>query len=142
MAVLGHFIFGGILERFPTLRLAVLESNAGWAPFFLARMDDHTHGRQSNFYDAKPLPLKPSEYFRRQCLISADADEQTLKYAVDFLGEDSIIFNTDYPHPDAPDPRTVLPDLMRQPISESAKRKIAWDNSIRLYGPRLLNANP
>ena len=74
--------------------------------------------------------------------VGSDADEQTLKYAVVFLGEDSIIFNTDYPHPDAPDPRTVLPDLMRQPISESAKRKIAWDNSIRLYGPRLLNANP
>jgi predicted TIM-barrel fold metal-dependent hydrolase len=139
MAVLGHFIFGGILERFPKLRLGVLESNAGWAPFFLARMDDHTHGRQANFFDASPLPLKPSEYFRRQCFISADADEAALKYAVDFLGEDNIIFNTDYPHPDAPDPEMVMPALMAQPIPESAKRKIAWDNSVRLYGPRLLS---
>ena len=44
MATLGQFIFTGILERFPKLRLAILESNAGWAPFWLGRMDVHTHG--------------------------------------------------------------------------------------------------
>ncbi len=47
MATLGHFIFTGVLERFPQLRLAILESNCGWLPFWLGRMDDHTHGRNS-----------------------------------------------------------------------------------------------
>jgi hypothetical protein len=39
MTTLGHFIFTGILERFPKLRVAILESNAGWLPFWLERLD-------------------------------------------------------------------------------------------------------
>ena len=75
MATYGHFVFGGILDRFPKLRLGLLESNAGWVPFWLGRLDDHAGGRQNAFLGSDPLPLKPSEYFLRQCIISADADE-------------------------------------------------------------------
>lgn len=139
MATYGHFVFGGVLERFPKLRLGLLESNAGWVPFWLGRLDDHAGGRQSAFMGSTPLNLKPSEYFTRQCIISADADEVALKYTVDFIGDDLIVFNTDYPHPDAPDPRTVMTDFMDQPISEESKRKILWDNAIRLYGPHVVN---
>jgi len=139
MATFGHFIFGGVLERFPKLRLGILESNAGWLPFWLGRLDDHAKGRQSNFMDDAPMSLKPSEYFLRQCIISADCDEVALKYVVDFIGDDHIIFNTDYPHPDAPDPRNVMTDFMAQPISDESKRKILWDNPIKLYGSRLLS---
>jgi len=138
MATLGHFIFGGVLERFPKLRLGVLESNVGWAPFWLGRLDEHAHGRQSAFSDAGSIPpLQPSEYFLRQCIISADADEPGLKYAVDYLGEDHIVFNTDYPHPDAPDPGSVRSAFEAQPIGKSAKKKILWDNAVRLYGKRM-----
>ena len=59
MTTLGHFIFTGILERFPKLRLAILESNAGWLPFWLGRMDDHTHGRNSVMGKSEKLRLHP-----------------------------------------------------------------------------------
>ena len=138
MATMGHFIFGGILERFPTMRLGILESNVGWVPFWLGRLNEHAHGRQSAFSDAEPMSLKPSEYFLRQCIVSADADEEALKYTVDYLGDEHIVFNTDYPHLDAPEPKTVKPAFMAQPISDEAKKKILWDNAVKLYGQRLV----
>ena len=137
MASVGQFIFGGILERNPKLRVGILESNVGWVPFWLDRLDAHAEGRQSAFGDSTLMTLKPSEYFMRQCIISADADEGSMKYAVDYLGDDHIVFNTDYPHPDAPDPKSVRPSFLEQSISDKAKKKILWDNAITLYGKKL-----
>jgi predicted TIM-barrel fold metal-dependent hydrolase len=136
MVTLSHFIFSGILERFPKLRLGILESNAGWTNFWLPRMDDHSHGRRLIL--GAGLPMKPSEYVKRQCVISADPDEPGLDGIIDFMGDDNLVWNTDYPHPDAPDPAQVLPWFSKQPISDESKRKILWDNAVKLYGPRLL----
>ncbi|HLO15865.1 MAG TPA: amidohydrolase family protein [Anaerolineales bacterium] len=141
MNTMGHFIFTGILERFPRLRLGVLESNAGWLPFWLGRMNQHSHGRNSVMGKPEHLSLLPSEYFKRQCFIACDSDEETLPYVVDYLKGDNIVWNTDYPHADAPEPVKALPDLDAQPIPEEAKRKILWDNSVKLFGPRILNSN-
>ena len=143
MTTMGHFIFAGILERFPNLRLAVLESNAGWLPFWLGRMDEHTHGRNSMFFNAERLPMTPTEYFYRQIYVACDGDERSLKYTVDATnGGENIVWNTDYPHPDAPNPETALPEFDAQPISDEAKRKILWDSAVKMYGPRILSGTP
>ena len=140
MATMGHFIFTGILDRFPRLRLGILESNVGWVPFWLGRMDEHTHGRNSVMGNAvERLPMLPSEYFKRQITVTCDSDESALSYAVDHLGGDNIAWNTDYPHPDAPRPEKALPDFDAQPISDEAKGKILWDNAVTLFGPRILD---
>jgi predicted TIM-barrel fold metal-dependent hydrolase len=140
MATMGHFIFTGILDRFPELRLGILESNVGWVPFWLGRMDEHTHGRNSVMGNAvERLPMLPSEYFKRQITVTCDSDESALSYAVEHLNGDNIAWNTDYPHPDAPKPENALPDLDAQQISDEAKGKILWDNAVTLYGPRILD---
>ena len=136
MLSLADLIFGNVLERFPDLRCGFYEANAGWVPYWLARLDDHGTGRQARFMQGGSVPLKPSEYFLRQCSVSCDADEGTLSLAVEYLEGANIIFNTDYPHPDAPFPGAV-DKLLEQPISEEAKRKILWDNSIDLYRDRI-----
>jgi predicted TIM-barrel fold metal-dependent hydrolase len=91
------------------------------------------------WYDMEPLPMKPSEYFLRQGFVACDPDEFHLKGVVDALGDDNLVWNTDYSHPDAPDPDKALPDFLGQPISEVSKQKILWDNAVRLYGTRILN---
>jgi len=139
MATLGHFIFTGVLERFSKLRLAILESNSGWLPFWLGRMDDHTHGRNSVMGKSEKVKLRPTEYFMRQCVIACDSDERTLKHVVDELNGDNIVWNTDYPHPDAIEPERSLPEFDAQPISIEAKRKILWDNAVKLFGPRIVS---
>ena len=139
MATMGHFIFTGILDRFPKLRLGILESNVGWVPFWLGRMDEHTHGRNSVMGNAvERLPMLPSEYFKRQITVTCDSDESALSYAVDHLGGENIAWNTDYPHPDAPRPEKALPDFDAQPIPDEAKGKILWDNAVTLFGSRIL----
>jgi predicted TIM-barrel fold metal-dependent hydrolase len=140
MISLGHMIFLGLLEKFPKMRISLLEGNAGWLPFWLGRLNDHgmREKRQGMWYDMEEMPLKPSEYFLRQGFVACDPDEFHLKGVVDALGDDNIVWNTDYSHPDAPDPEKALPDFIAQPIEDDSKRKILWDNAVRLYGTRIL----
>jgi len=138
MISFGHFVVSGILDRYPKLKISILEANCGWLPFWLSRLEKCVEGRQSNTYDSEPLKATPWEYFQRQCFIAADADELGIKFCIEHVGDDKIVFNTDYPHADAPDPWEPVPQMVDQPISEESKRKIFWDNSVALYGDRLL----
>ena len=142
MINLGHFMYSGILDKFPNLKLLILEANSGWVPFWLNRLEKYCEGRQSVFFDEHPLDLTPQEYFLRQCAVAADADEPSIKYVVDYIGDDNIVFNTDYPHPDAPATNEPLANMMEQPLSEDTKRKILWDNSVKIYGERLVAGHP
>ena len=139
MATLGHFIFAGILDDFPRLRLGILESNAGWLPFWLGRLDDHMHGRSGIVGRSERLRQLPSDYFMRQCVIACDSDERALKYAVDYTTGTNIVWNTDYPHNDAIDPARALAEFRAQPITDEAKQKVLWDNPVTLFGPRILS---
>ena len=140
MISLGHMVLLGLLEKFPKMRISLLEGNAGWLPFWLGRLDDHClrNSRQGMWFDSEALPLKPSEYFKRQGFVACDGDEFGLKASVLLVGEDYIVWNTDYPHDDAPDPDRAVESLLEQDIPESSKRKILWDNSVKLYGDRIL----
>ena len=140
MNTLGHFIFT-VSWSVSTLRLGVLESNAAWLPFWLWRMNQHSHGRNSVMGKPEHLSMLPSDYFKRQCFIACDSDEETLPHVVDYLKGENIVWNTDYPHADAPEPAKALPDLDAQPIPDEARRKILWDNSVKLFGPRLLSVS-
>ena len=63
MLALAHFMLSGILDRFPTLRLLVLESNSGWLPFFLNRLEKATEGRQGLAFHDDPLDASARDYF-------------------------------------------------------------------------------
>ena len=139
MMSVGHFIMTGLLDRYPDLRITVLESNSGWLPWWLSRLEKYCAGRQAVFFGGKPLELTPLEYFQRQIFVACDADELNLDVTLDYLGDDCMVFNTDYPHPDAGDPNEPMRLFMELPLSDDTKRKILWDNSLRLFGPRLLN---
>jgi predicted TIM-barrel fold metal-dependent hydrolase len=138
MISIGHFMYSGILDRFPKMRISILEGNAGWVPFWLNRLEKCCEGRQAVFLDEKPLQATPQEYFQRQCFVAADADEPSIDFVINYIGDENIIFNTDYPHPDAPAPEEPVPNMLKQPISDQSKKRILWDNSVSLYGPRLL----
>ena len=84
------------------------------------------------------LSRLPSEYFRRQCAVACDSDESALPYAVSHLEGENIVWNTDYPHLDGIEPARALPEFDAQPIPAEAKRKILWDNAVKLYGERIL----
>jgi predicted TIM-barrel fold metal-dependent hydrolase len=131
MLAAGSFCMGGILEHHPTLRVAFLEGNCGWVPFLLWRMDEHWE-RQGDVY-APELRMAPSEYFKRQCFVSVECDEEPVKYVIDAIGDDRLVFSTDFPHGDSKFPRAVE-SFLQLSIPEESKRKILWDNCAAYYG--------
>jgi predicted TIM-barrel fold metal-dependent hydrolase len=123
-------IAGGVCERFPALRVAFLEGNCSWLPFWLWRLDEHYETREHKL--KKSLPLRPSEYFKRQCFAGVEADEDMARYVFDWMGDSYFVFSTDFPHHDCRYPHATE-TLLEQPFSEESKRKILWDNCNRLY---------
>jgi uncharacterized protein len=123
-------ICGGVLERFPKMRVVFLESGVGWLPHWLERMDEHFKGIG---YMVPWLKMPPSDYFRRQCFVSADPDEKTIPYVVESVGADYIVFGSDYPHFDMKFPGAVAAVRDRKELSPKAKRKILYDTPARLY---------
>jgi predicted TIM-barrel fold metal-dependent hydrolase len=124
-------VVGGVLERHPKLRVVFLESGCGWLPHWLERMDDHMGAWG---YCTAKLPLTPSEYFARQCFVSCDPGERTLPAVVSLCGEDSVVFATDYPHPDAVSGDLVAKIADQPALSDRAKQKILRTNAQRCFG--------
>ena len=85
-------------DRFPKLKLIILELGAGWIGYWLDRLD----GVVTSTYigGRAPLKHKPSDYFRRQVWISADPDERTIPALLQLYGADRFFWASDYPHPD------------------------------------------
>jgi predicted TIM-barrel fold metal-dependent hydrolase len=121
---------GGVLERFPNLRVALLEGNCSWAPWLLHRLDEHHEW--TGWYEATDLTMKPSEYFLRNCFLGVEADEDTAVHYLDWFGDDNIVFSTDYPHGDSQFPQSV-DAFEKLEIADASKVKIVGENWERLY---------
>lgn len=129
---LSNLVYAGVLERHPDLRLAVLECGGGWIGHWMDRLDEFL---ESYDWLAAPLSLKPSEYFRRQCVISFDPGERTAPLLHELVGDDTFIWASDFPHSDAKYPGVV--DELRERtagMAEPARSKLFAGNALRLYG--------
>jgi uncharacterized protein len=122
---------GGVLERYPEMRVVFLESGCGWVPYWLERLDEHM---EEWAHTTRALPLEPSEYFARQCFVSAEPNERTLPAVVSTLGDDNIVFASDYPHPDAIYPGVVKALADRDDLTDATKTKILATNPVRCFG--------
>ena len=122
MIALACFITGGILEQFPRLRVAFLEGGCGWLAFWLQRLDEHYERR------APELPLMkkpPSEYFKDgNCFVAAESGENMLAAVIEKVGDDGILFGSDYPHSDSKFPNAVKFVRERSDVSEASKEKL------------------
>ena len=113
MVTLASFVGGGILERFPSLKIAILEASGGWVPMILERLD-HAYEVQRG-PRTQHLKMKPSEYFKRNCWISFDPDEDMIGPVAEAIGADRILWASDFPHIDCYFPGTVA--TLRKHIS-------------------------
>jgi predicted TIM-barrel fold metal-dependent hydrolase len=129
MAVM-EFTCGGVLDRHPKLRVVFLESGCGWIAHWLERLDEHVEAW--GFASLKPERM-PSQAFADQCFVSADPNEKIIPGLVDVIGDESIVFATDYPHPDAVAGDMVGEITRRENLSDESKRHILHDNALRLF---------
>ena len=130
-------ISGGVLERFPRLRIAHLEVGCGWLPYWLDRMQSGIQGAnraESRYLAMDGLTMEPIDYFRRQCYVACDPDDPHLPYVVQVLGDDNVITATDFGHPEGRGYADAIQELLDvEGITPATKQKIMWDNPSRLY---------
>jgi len=127
-------VAGGVLDRYPKLRVGFLELGVGWLPWLTERMQ--------HFWKALgPVPSigyhakhEPGYYTKTgQIFVTTEVEDEALPEAIAILGEDNIMFASDMPHNDRTvNAATIL--RQREDITESQKRKILWDNGLRFYG--------
>lgn len=136
---LWQMIFGGVFERFPGLRYCLTEVSEFWVPSLLELMDvrasvKHTSGKLGDF--RSHLTMKPSEYFARNCWLSASALFDEGSTAVRHqIGMDNIMWGTDFPHPEGSWPHTR--EKMKQymtGIPEDELTRLLGANAIACYG--------
>jgi predicted TIM-barrel fold metal-dependent hydrolase len=126
-------IYGGVAERFSKLRIGFLECGVGWVPYWMERMDEEWEKRGK--VETPLCKRKPSEYVRRgNWFFAAEPEEELLPYVIERIGDDKILFASDYPHWDGMFPHVVSTIRGRKDISDSAKEKILGENAVRFYG--------
>ena len=126
-------LYGGVAERFPRLRIAFLECGVGWVPYWMERMDEEWEKRGGT--EAPLCRRKPSDYVvHGNWFFSTEPEEGMLPYVMERIGEDRILFASDYPHWDGIFPHAVSTIRRRKDISEEAKEKILGENAKRFYG--------
>ena len=125
-------VLGGVLERHPQLRVALLESGVGWVPYFMERMEEHLEKRGRLTPECKH---EPKEYIARgQLYVSCEPEEVSVPLAVETLGDHFIMYASDYPHWDSDFPTSTRPLRERRDISDAVRAKIMGGNAARFYG--------
>jgi predicted TIM-barrel fold metal-dependent hydrolase len=126
-------IVQGVFERFPRLRCAYMEAGCGWLPSWLHRIDEHLE--LAGAAEAPSLTMSATEYFRRNCWISTECDDRFVSDVIRWLGDDHIVFETDFPHPDSKYPHATehFLALSTELVSDQSKQKILWENAVDLY---------
>ena len=128
------FVGGGLMDRFPEIRFGVLESGFGWVPFWARRMDDQM---EYVGYTAK-LKHKISDYLtggRFFTSIESHEGADMAKIFNQVLGEDVLMFGSDYPHAESRFPESANNVLQwKDTIGADAMKKMMWDNQVRFFG--------
>jgi predicted TIM-barrel fold metal-dependent hydrolase len=131
MANLVSLIQSGVPARYPRLRIVFTEAGVGWVPYFAWRLDRY-HGEYRRMVPV--LERRPSEYLREQMWFSTQPleepdDPAQLADVIRLVGEDRVIYASDWPHHDFDHPRAIG----RLPLSPEVKRKILGENALAAF---------
>ncbi|MDO8431716.1 MAG: amidohydrolase family protein [Candidatus Binatus sp.] len=121
----------GAFDKFPQLKLVLLEAGAGWIAYWLDRLDA-VYG--SLMGRTVPLKEKPSFYFKRNCWISADPDERSLPAMVELCGADKFFWASDFPHPDHVGNYIEEVEELGSKLAPDARAKVLGENVMKVYG--------
>ncbi len=97
MQTLATMIFDGVLDRFPELRIGVIEQGAIWMPSWMRQMEAAFEAFVKHEQRLRDLSLRPSEYVRRQIRATPYPTED-VGWIIEQVGEEVCLFSSDYPH--------------------------------------------
>ena len=132
--VLLNSAYSGMFDRHPDLKMVSVESGIGWIPFMLEAMDYELEENAPEY--AKKLKKLPSEYFRDNWYATLwfEKGRGGLQHLIDAVGEDNIMFETDWPHPTClyPSPLAAVEEKIAA-LRPETQRKVMGDTAIELY---------
>jgi predicted TIM-barrel fold metal-dependent hydrolase len=132
MTAMTALVSGGVFDRHPDLRVAFLESGVGWVPYFIDRM--HEHYEKRGDWIPNGWRKEPQEYLEAgNIFVSCEPEEPILPGVIEVLGDDFIMYASDYPHWDAAWPESTQELRTRTDISDASRAKVAGENARRLY---------
>jgi len=132
--VLINSAYSGMFDRHPNLKMVSVESGIGWVPFMLEAMDYELEENAPAYFHK--LQKLPSEYFRDNWYATFwfENGRGDLQHLVDAVGEDTIMFETDFPHPTCLHPSPV--EMVSEKIASlrpETQRKVMGGNAVKLY---------
>jgi predicted TIM-barrel fold metal-dependent hydrolase len=131
MRFIASVIGGGIMDRYPDLRVGTLECGFGWLPFWGKRMDE----QYAYVGSTQELKMKPSEYLksgRYFCSVERHEGDDMFRMVSSFLGDDVLMYASDYPHSECQFPETVENFLAWQ-MKPEQRQKLMAGNADRFF---------
>lgn len=133
---LSDWLLSGVLERFPELRIAFAEAQAGWIPYLIDRLDRGWHRNDPYLFSehVARTPRPPSAYLTEHVFVCVFDDPIAMAH-LDVIGTDNICFETDYPHPDGswPESRSVA-ERQTKNLPPDLRDKVLRHNGLRMLG--------
>jgi len=123
-------VCGGVLERHPRLRVALLEAGAGWVPYFFERLDEHWEHRPGEMAVTRP----PSSFLHGGQLFISTEGEDGLGHVIAQSGSDWLVWASDYPHWDARFPGAVAAVREHPELGPAEQDAVLSTNALRLLG--------
>jgi uncharacterized protein len=136
MQALATLIIDGVLDRFPTLRVGVIEQGASWLPGLMRSLDSAQTAFVKNEERLRRLSLRASEYVLRQVRVTPYPHEHA-GWVIDQTGEEVCLFSTDYPHVEGGRNPLKRFEASLAGLPESARQRFYCDNFVDLMGRAL-----
>ena len=136
MQTLSTLIIDGILDRFPRLRIGVIEQGPVWVPSWMRQLDTTVDAFSKNEERLRRLALRPSEYVRRQVRVTPYPHEP-VGWIIEQTGEEVCLFSSDYPHVEGGRNPLRRFEQSIAGLGERAKERFYCDNFVDLMGAGL-----
>lgn len=130
--LIGTWILGGMVPRNPDLHVVLVESGIGWIAYYLERLD--TMSRRHNWGGRGMIKEKPSSFWSQQFHATFEDDLVGMR-TIDLLGAHTLMWASDYPHPDStwPESQEIVTKHF-DGLPDEHKQAIVWKNAAELYG--------
>jgi predicted TIM-barrel fold metal-dependent hydrolase len=129
-------IIDGVLDRFPELRVGVIEQGGSWLPGWMRAMDSAHDAFRKNEERLQALTLRPSEYVHRQVRVTPYPHEDT-GWIIEQSGDEICMFSSDYPHVEGGrNPLARFGNSIER-LTDAARQRFYCDNFVDLMGSAL-----
>ncbi len=136
MQTLATLIIDGVLERFPRLRIGVIEQGAAWVPSWMRQLDTTVDAFSKNEERLRRLTLRPSDYVRRQIRVTPYPHEP-VGWIIEQAGDTVCLFSSDWPHVEGGRNPLRRFESSVAHLAERAKQRFYCDNFVDLMGAGL-----